>query len=104
MRGDWADAGETVLRVDGGMCVNDWAMQRLADMLGAEVDRPQVLESTAHGAAWLAGMQAGIYPDMQGFSESRALAQRFIPAKDESWRTAKYGGWKDAISRTLSKP
>jgi len=104
MRGDWVDHGETVLRVDGGMCVNDWAMQRLADMLGAEVDRPQVLESTALGAAWLAGMQAGIYPDMQGFSESWALEQRFTPERDDHWRTAKYDGWKDAISRTLSKP
>jgi glycerol kinase len=104
MRGDWAEAGETVLRVDGGMCINDWAMQRLADMLGAEVDRPEVLESTALGAAWLAGMQAGVYPDMQGFSESWALQQRFTPAKDDAWRAAKYDGWKDAISRTLSRP
>ena len=104
MRGDWADAGETVLRVDGGMCVNDWAMQALADMLGAEVDRPQVLESTALGAAWLAGMRAGVYPDMQGFSEGWALEQRFSPARSESWREDKYSGWKDAISRTLSKP
>ena len=103
MRGDWADAGETVLRVDGGMCINDWAMQRLADMLGAEVDRPQVLESTALGAAWLAGMQAGIYPDMPGFSDRWALQQRFTPKQTEAWRAAKYDGWKDAISRTLSQ-
>ncbi|HIP24118.1 MAG TPA: glycerol kinase [Rhodobacteraceae bacterium] len=104
MRGDWADAGKTVLRVDGGMCNNDWAMQALADMLGAEVDRPHVLESTALGAAWLAGMRAGVYPDMQGFSESWALEKRFKPTQSESWREAKYAGWKDAISRTLSKP
>ncbi len=104
MRGDWADAGETVLRVDGGMCNNDWAMQALADMLGAEVDRPKVLESTALGAAWLAGMRAGVYPDMQGFSESWALQHRFRPSQPDSWREAKYAGWKDAISRTLSKP
>ncbi len=104
MRGDWADAGETVLRVDGGMCINDWAMQRMADMLGAEVDRPQVLESTALGAAWLAGMQAGVYPDMQGFSESWSLERRFAPVQPNAWREAKYAGWKDAISRTLSKP
>ena len=104
MRGDWADAGETVLRVDGGMCSNDWAMQALADMLGAEVDRPHVLESTALGAAWLAGMQAEVYPDMQGFSESWALEKRFSPTQSESWRETKYAGWKDAISRTLSKP
>ena len=104
MRGDWVDHGETVLRVDGGMCINDWAMQRLADILGAEVDRPQVLESTALGAAWLAGMQAGIYPGMQGFAKSWALEQRFTPARNDDWRTAKYDGWKDAVSRTLSKP
>ena len=103
MRGDWAAASKTVLRVDGGMCINDWAMQRLADMLGAEVDRPQVLESTALGAAWLAGMQAGVYPDMQGFSASWALEQRFTPERDDTWRAAKYDGWKDAVSRTLGK-
>jgi glycerol kinase len=79
-------------------------MQRLADMLGAEVDRPQVPESTALGAAWLAGMQAGIYPDMQGFSASWARERRFTPARTDEWRKAKYDGWKDAISRTLSKP
>ncbi len=104
MRGDWGDAGKTVLRVDGGMCANDWAMQALADMLGAEVDRPQVLESTALGAAWLAGMRAGIYPDMQGFAKGWALERRFGPTKPESWREGKYAGWKDAVSRTLSKP
>lgn len=104
MQGDWAEAGETVLRVDGGMCSNDWAMQALSNMLGAEVDRPQVLESTALGAAWLAGMQAGVYPNMQGFSDCWALEQRFTPMQPESWRETKYAGWKDAVSRTLSKP
>lgn len=103
MHGDWADAGATVLRVDGGMCSNDWAMQALADMLGAEVDRPHVLESTALGVAWLAGMRAGVYPDMQGFAQHWALERRFSPQQSESWRTAKYEGWKDAISRTLSR-
>lgn len=104
MRGDWAGAGETVLRVDGGMCINDWAMQALANILGAEVDRPVVLESTALGVAWLAGMQAGVYPDKQGFSESWALERRFSPAQPDTWRDSKYAGWKDAVSRTLSKP
>jgi len=104
MRGDWADAGETVLRVDGGMCNNAWAMQALADVLGADVDRPEVLESTAFGVAWLAGMRAGIYPDMQAFSESWALERRFTPSQPENWRAAKYAGWKDAVARTLSKP
>ena len=104
MRGDWHDTGETVLRVDGGMTANNWVMQALADMLGAAVDRPQVLESTALGAAWLAGMRAGIYPDTAGFSKNWALERRFSPQKPEGWREAKYVGWKDAIARTLSRP
>lgn len=104
MRGDWAATGETVLRVDGGMCVNDWAMQRLADLLGVEVDRPEVLESTALGAAWLAGMYAGIYPDLHEVSKRWAREARFEPAQPEPWRNALYEGWNDAVSRTLSKP
>jgi len=104
MRGDWATASETVLRVDGGLCVNDWAMQALSDVLGTEVDRPAMLESTALGAAWLAGLQAGIYPDAEGFSKSWALERRFTPAQSKEWRDNKYAGWQDAISRTLSKP
>ena len=56
MRRDWDSASETVLRVDGGMTASDWTMQFLADILGAQVDRPKVLETTALGAAWLAGM------------------------------------------------
>jgi len=103
MRGDWAEAGDTVLRVDGGMTANNWAMQALADMLGAEVDRPKVLESTALGAAWLAGMKAGVYPDADGFTESWALERRFTPEMDETRRETKYAGWKEAISRTLSQ-
>ena len=63
MQGDWDGAGETVLRVDGGMVASDWTMQRLADLLDAAVDRPRVMETTALGAAWLAGMQTGFYPD-----------------------------------------
>ncbi len=102
MRGDWGAAGETVLRVDGGMTANNWAMQNLSDMLGAEVDRPQVLESTALGAAWLAGMRAGVYPDMQGFADRWALERRFTPNMPEDRRAAGYAGWKDAIARTLS--
>ncbi len=103
MRGDWGNTGETVLRVDGGMTANNWAMQMLADMLGAEVDRPKLRESTALGAAWLAGMQAGIYPDAAGFAKSWALERRFVPACTPVWRATKYAGWKDAVSRTLGK-
>ncbi|MCF6272596.1 MAG: glycerol kinase GlpK [Rhodobacteraceae bacterium] len=103
MRGDWQDNGKTVLRVDGGMSANSWAMQMLADILGAPVDRPEMAESTALGAAWLAGMQAGIYPDLQGFAENWALERRFSPKQSPDWREEKYAGWKDAVSRTLSQ-
>ena len=74
MLADWPEAGGgTVLRVDGGMVASDWTMQFLANILGAPVDRPVVTETTALGAAWLAGMRAGIYPGKQGFAESWAL-------------------------------
>jgi glycerol kinase len=102
MKGDWANASDTVLRVDGGMTASDWTMQFLADILGAPVDRPQVAETTALGAAWLAGMQAGVYPAAAEFAESWALERRFEPKMDTATRSAKYAGWKDAVRRTLS--
>ena len=84
------------------MVASDWAMQFLADILGAQVDRPMVRETTALGAAWLAGMQAGIYPDQAGFAKSWALERRFLPVMDQTTRSARYAGWKDAVQRTLS--
>ena len=102
MKGDWANASDTVLRVDGGMTASDWTMQFLADILGAPVDRPQVAETTALGAAWLAGMQAGVYPAAAEFAESWALERRFEPMMDTATRSAKYAGWKHAVRRTLS--
>ncbi|MGB7261306.1 MAG: glycerol kinase GlpK, partial [Albidovulum sp.] len=68
MRADWDGATDGVLRVDGGMTASDWAMQFLSDIIGAPVDRPGVLETTALGVAWLAGARAGIYPDAEGFA------------------------------------
>ena len=62
MRGDWPAAAQTVVRVDGGMTASDWTMQRLADILDVPVDRPTILETTALGAAYLAGLQAGVLP------------------------------------------
>jgi len=67
------------------------------------VDRPQVLETTALGVAWLAGMRAGVYPDMAGFAESWALDARFEPKMDEATKERRYSGWQDAIARTLSR-
>ena len=102
MRGDWKGAGNTVLRVDGGMTASDWTMQFLADILGAPVDRPAVLETTAVGAAWLAGMKSGICPGPEAFSESWTHERRFLPRMEESERAALYAGWKDAVRRTLT--
>ncbi len=103
MRKDWAGAADTVLRVDGGMTANDWSMQFLADMLGAAVDRPALAETTALGAAWLAGMQAGLYPDQEAFAREWALEHRFEPRMTDATREAKYAGWRDAVARTLTR-
>ncbi len=102
MRADWGGAAEGVLRVDGGMTASDWAMQFLSDIIGAPVDRPEVLETTALGAAWLAGSRAGVYPDAAGFAKAWALDRRFEPAMDETQRAAKYGRWKRAVAATLA--
>jgi glycerol kinase len=103
MAADWEGAGATnVLRVDGGMTASDWSMQFLADILGAPVDRPEVLETTALGAAWVAGMQAGVYPGFEDFAKTWAVEREFHPRMDAATREARYAGWKDAVSRTLS--
>ena len=70
MQKDWGGSENTVLRVDGGMVASDWAMQRLADVLAAPVDRPVIGETTALGAAWLAGFASGVWPDRHGFARS----------------------------------
>lgn len=103
MRRDWKEGGaKTVLRVDGGMVASDWTMQRLADILDAPVDRPTILETTALGAAWLAGSRAGVWPNAQRFAQSWALDRRFEPQMDAATRKRKVAGWEDAAKRTLS--
>jgi glycerol kinase len=105
MKADWPGAGAsgTVLRVDGGMVASDWTMQRLADMLDAPVDRPAVLETTALGAAYLAGLARGVCPAPEDFAKRWKLERRFTPAMDAATRSAKLSRWKDAVGRTLSK-
>jgi glycerol kinase len=104
MRADWPEAGgaETVLRVDGGMTVSEWVMQFLADILAAPVDRPVVMETTALGAAYLAGRAAGICPDLAGFTDLWKLDRRFVPRMDSATRERKFAGWRDAVRRTLT--
>jgi len=101
MHSDWQAAGETVLRVDGGMVASDWTMQAVANQLNAPVDRPKVTETTALGAAYLAGLAVGICAQPAEFAKNWALDKRFEPNDDSSNRQAVYAGWKDAVRRTL---
>ena len=103
MHKDWKSSdADTVLRVDGGMVASDWTMQRLADILDAPVDRPTILETTALGAAWLAGQRAGVWPKQKAFAKAWALDTQFKPQMDDKTRNAKLKGWRDAVRRTLS--
>lgn len=102
MHKDWAAEADTVLRVDGGMVASDWTMQFLADILDAPVDRPTILETTALGAAWLAGHQVGVWGDQAAFAARWQLDRTFEPNMDDAMRAHKYAGWKDAVGRTLS--
>jgi glycerol kinase len=102
MRADWPAGGGTVLRVDGGMTASDVAMQFLADIIDAPVDRPAVMETTALGAAYLAGLAAGVCPDLDGFAGTWKRERRFEPQMDAGLRAKKWAGWQDAVRRTLS--
>ena len=103
MQADWPAAGtDTVLRVDGGMAASDLTMQFVADILDAPVDRPGVMETTALGAAYLAGYAAGICPDLDGFAARWRCERRFEPQMDAATRERKWAGWRDAVARTRS--
>ncbi len=101
MHADWGTRAEGVLRVDGGMVASDWTMQFLADILGAPVDRPQVTETTALGAAYLAGLRAGLCPPPAEFAKQWALDRRFEPGMADNDRQAKYARWKKAVAATM---
>lgn len=102
MHNDWQQENAPVLRVDGGMVASNFTMQFLADILNAPVDRPEILETTAIGAAYLAGLQKNIYPAPEEFAKSWKLDRRFTPKLAEDIRMRKYLGWKDAVRRTLT--
>ena len=102
MRRDMSAAGLTRLRalkVDGGMVANDWFCQRLADLTGLSVDRPKVTETTALGAAYLAGLGAGLFKNEKDIAARWALDRRFKPALAKPERDRLYAGWKDAVAR-----
>ena len=103
MQADWpAAVTDTVLRVDGGMAASDLTMQFVADILDAPVDRPGVMETTALGAAYLAGYAAGVCPDLPGFAARWRCERRFEPQMDAATRERKWAGWRDAVARTRS--
>ncbi len=102
MRADWPAGNGTVLRVDGGMTASDVTMQFLADIIDAPVDRPAVMETTALGAAYLAGLAAGVCPELDGCARSWKRERRFTPQMDAALRARKWAGWRDAVRRTLS--
>ncbi|MCV2879379.1 glycerol kinase GlpK [Sedimentimonas flavescens] len=101
MRADWTGGGETALRVDGGMSASDFAMQFLSDIIDARVDRPKVLETTAMGAAWLAGQRAGLYPNQSEFAAQWALERCFQPQMAAETREEKYAAWRRAVDATM---
>src|SRR6201994_3071305 len=104
MRADWPDAkaANIVLRVDGGMTASDWTMQRLADLLNAPVDRPMIQETTALGAAYLAGLAAGVYPEPAKFADNWRLEHRFKPSMSAATRERKLKGWARAVKGVLA--
>lgn len=87
------------LRVDGGMVANDWVCQYLADILNCPVERPEVIETTALGAAYLAGMAAGVYRGTDQVSEAWRLQRRFEPTMSDAQRQSRLDGWKAAVAR-----
>ena len=101
MRRDWPGVTETVIRVDGGMVASDWTLQFLADILAAPVDRPTILETTALGAAWLAGHEAGVWPDQANFARMLKLDRRFLPAMADPERQRRYQSWQRAVAAVI---
>jgi glycerol kinase len=89
----------STLKVDGGMVKNDWFCQRLADLTGLPVDRPVVAETTALGAAYLAGLASGVFRDKNEITARWALDRRFEPAMNSTTQDALYEGWRSAVSR-----
>jgi glycerol kinase len=96
-------ASDAVVRVDGGMAASDWTMQFLADIVGVQVDRPTCRETTALGAAFLAGWRAGLYPSPGGFGQYWGLDRRFAPAMSPETRERRFSGWRAAVDSTLHR-
>jgi len=90
------------LKIDGGMAANDWLAQDLADVLGLDVERPEFVETTALGAAMLAGVGAGLFGSLEEAAAMRGAVRRFVPAMAEETRAARLAGWKKAVAAVLA--
>jgi len=99
-----ADGGTLrTLRVDGGASANDFLMQFQADVLGVPVERPALVETTAMGAAYLAGLATGFWKTPAELGRTRRIAKRFRPQRSTGLRAAAYRGWVDAVARVRSR-
>jgi glycerol kinase len=106
MAADMSAAGlgsPAALRVDGGMVINDVFCQWLADLTGRPIERPEVVETTALGAAYLAGLGSGMYASLDEVAANWRCERRFEPHVGSDERDAKYAGWKEAVNRVLSR-
>ncbi len=101
---DTSAEAEHAVRVDGGMAASDWTMQFLADMLDTPVDRPAYLETTALGAAYLAGLQSGLFPEPDRMTPPTPIERRFTPSLEPPERAARYRGWRRAVRQALYEP
>ena len=97
-------AGLQTLRVDGGMVANNYLLQQLANLLDVPVHRPVITETTALGAAFMAGLQQGIFRSVDEIAARWQLERTFAPQQNSSWRTRQYRGWLDAVKRTRVQP
>ena len=86
------------LMIDGGMVVNDWFCQKLSNILEVEVIRPKIIETTSLGAAFLAGLNAGVFEDLNSLRDSKEVERTFSPEEDEN----RYLEWKEAVAKILS--
>lgn len=89
------------LRVDGGASANNFLMQFQSDILNVNIDRPKIIETTALGAAYLAGLSVGFFKSIEEIKEKWEIDKEFTPSMDDRKRTILYKGWKRAVDRTL---
>lgn len=102
MEADGADK-ITTLRVDGGMVANNWVVEFLSDLLNAKVERPQIIETTALGAAYLAGLQVGVFGCLEDIGHLWRCERHIVPDMDDVVRKRLYEGWQDAVMRIRKK-